>query len=204
MGFYQQQVQPRMLDAFMGNKTAEEIRGRVCAGLAGDVLEIGHGSGRNHRHLPAAVTGVWAVEPSAVGLRLSARRRAEMPMPAVVVGGDDAQALPFPDDRFDAALSTWTLCGIPDAEAALREIARVLKPGASLHFVEHGLSPDEKVARWQRRGNGLNQRIAGCLLDKDIVALMDAAGLSIATLDTYYEKGAPKPAGYTFEGRATA
>ncbi len=204
MGFYQRQVQPRLLDAFMGTATLDEIRGRVCVGLAGDIVEIGHGSGRNHRHLPPAVTGVWAVEPSAVGLRLSARRRADAPAPVVVVGGDDAQSLAFPDDRFDAALSTWTLCGIPDAEAALREIARVLKPGATLHFVEHGLAPDEKVARWQRRGNGLNKRIAGCLLDKDIVTLMDAAGLTVTALDTYYEKGAPKPAGYTYEGRATA
>lgn len=204
MGFYQRQLQPRMLDAFMGSKTLGEIRERVCAGLAGDVVEIGHGSGRNHRYLPPQVTGVWAVEPSVVGLQLSRKRRRSSSAPPVVIGGDDAQSMPFPDDRFDAALSTWTLCGIPDAEAALREIARVLKPGASLHFVEHGRSPDEKVARWQRRGNGLNKRIAGCLLDKDIVSLMNASGLTVTALDTYYEKGAPKPSGHLFEGRATA
>ena len=203
MGFYQRQVQPRMLDVFMGTKTLDEIRARVCVGLTGDVLEIGHGSGRNLRHLPREVTGVWAVEPSTVGLRLSMKRRSTS-APPVVIGGDDAQSLPFPDDRFDAALSTWTLCGIPDAGTALSEIARVLKPGAVLHFVEHGLSPDAKVARWQRRGNRLNTIVAGCVLDKDIVSLMDASGLTVTALDTYYEKGAPKASGHLFEGRAVA
>ena len=116
------------------------MRNRVCAGLAGDVLEIGYGSGLNQPHLPSSVRGVWAVEPSTTALRLGEERRAASSVP-VVVAGDDAQVLPFPDDRFDAALCTWVLCGIPDPRAALAEVARVLKPGASLHFVEHGLAP---------------------------------------------------------------
>jgi len=203
MGIYQRQLQPRLLNAVMGTKAVREVRGRVCAGLAGEVIEIGYGSGRNQPHLPPEVTAVWAVDPSETGLKLSAQRRADSSIP-VTVGGDDAQSLPFPDDRFDAALSTWTMCGIPDAAAALGEVARVLKPGGTFHFVEHGLSPDEKVARWQRRGNGLNKRIAGCLLDRDIAALLESSGLAVTVMENYYEKGSPKPVGYMYEGRATA
>lgn len=203
MSFYQRQLQPRLLNAVMGTTSSRETRARVCAGLAGDVVEIGYGSGLNQPHLPAQVTGVWAVDPSSVGLQLAAERRAQSSIP-VVVGAGDAQDLPFPDDRFDAALSTWTLCGIADPAAALRELARVLKPGSTLHFVEHGLAPDDSVTRWQRRGNGLNRRIAGCFLDRDIRWLLESSSLTMTSLDTYYEKGSPKAAGYLYEGRATA
>lgn len=122
----------------------------------------------------------------------------------VTVAGDDAQVLPFPDDRFDAALCTWVLCGIPDQRAALAEVARVLKPGASLHFVEHGLAPEPGVARWQRRGNRISRAVAGCILDNDVRGLLDASPLTVTALDNWYEKGAPKPSAYMYEGRATA
>ena len=203
MGFYARQLRPRLLDATMGTEEMTRVRARVCAGLAGEVLEIGYGSGRNTPHLPPLVSGVWAVEPSATALSLSARRRAASAVP-VVVAGDDAQDLPFEDGRFDAALSTWTLCGIPDPARALREVARVLKPGAVLRFVEHGLAPQERVARWQRRGNGFNRRVAGCVLDRDVRALLDASPLTVTELETFYEKGAPRPVGFTYLGSAAA
>lgn len=203
MGLYRRYVRPRLLDATLGEKATGAIRDRVCAGLTGDVLEIGYGSGRNLPHLPPAVTGVWAVEPSAGALRLAAGRRDGAAVP-VTVAGPDARDLPFPDDRFDSALCTWVLCGVPDAHLALAEVARVLKPGAALHLVEHGLSPDPGVARWQRRGNRLNGVIAGCRLDTDVAALLAASPLTVSALDTYYEEGSPRPAGYMYEGRATA
>jgi ubiquinone/menaquinone biosynthesis C-methylase UbiE len=203
MGLYRDHVRPRLHNLTLGTAAAREVRTRVCAGLAGDVLEIGYGSGLNQPHLPSTVRGVWAVEPSATALKLSRERQAASPVP-VVVAGDDAQVLPFPDDRFDAALCTWVLCGIPNPRAALAEVARVLKPGAALHFVEHGVAPEPRVVGWQRRGNGFNKAVAGCILDSDVRGLLEGSSLTVTALDSWYEKGAPKPAGYMYEGRATA
>jgi ubiquinone/menaquinone biosynthesis C-methylase UbiE len=203
MGIYQRLLQPRLLDLAMDTSSAREIRSRVCAGLSGDVLEIGYGSGHNQAHLPAAVHSVAAVEPSAVAWRLSGVRRAASKVPVRLVG-DDAQHLDLPDDHFDAALSTWTLCAVPDPVAALGEIRRVVKPGGTLHFVEHGLAPDPGVVRWQRRGNAINHWLAGCVLDRDVRELFPAAGLGLEAFTSYYEDGSPKAAGYFSEGRAVA
>jgi SAM-dependent methyltransferase len=128
-------------------------------------------------------------------------RRAASAIP-VVVAGDDAQVLTFPDDRFDSALCTWVLCGIPDPRVALAEVARVLKPGGTLHFVEHGLAPDPGTVRWQRRGNRINKVIAGCILDNDVDALLTGSPLTVTERTTWFEKGAPEVAGYMYEGRA--
>ena len=203
MGLYSNRLRPRLHTLALNTRLTGEVRRRVCAGLAGDVLEIGYGSGLNQPFLPSSVTGVWAVEPSTTALRLGEERRAASPVP-VVVAGDDAQGLPFPDDRFDAALCTWVLCGIPDPRAALSEVARVLKPGATLHFVEHGLAPEPGVVRWQRRGNRINRAIAGCVLDNDVRGLLDRSPLTVGSLTTWYQKGAPKPSAFMYEGRATA
>ena len=203
MGVYSQHLRPRLHAATLNERLTGEVRQRVCSGLAGDVLEIGYGAGLNAPHLPPAVTGVWAVEPSATALRLSEERRAASPVP-VVVAGDDAQSLPFPDDRFDAVLCTWVLCGVPDPAAALAEVARVLKPGASFHFVEHGLAPDPGVVRWQHRLNPINRVVSGCRLDNDLRAELDASPLTVTELRTGYEEGAARPFGYLYEGRATA
>jgi ubiquinone/menaquinone biosynthesis C-methylase UbiE len=203
MGLYQRFLQPRLLSTTMNTGTLREIRERVCRGLSGNILEIGYGSGLNQPHLPPEVASVSAVEPSAVGFRLGEKRRTASPIPVTVVG-DDAQGLPLPDDTFDGALCTWSLCGIPDPAAALREIRRVLKPGAPLHFVEHGLALDASVARSQRRFSRLNKTTAGCVLDLDVRALFDASDLTVTSMQTYYEKGSPKVAGFSYEGRATA
>lgn len=203
MGLYERHVQPRLLSATMDTAGSREIRRRVCAGLAGNVLEIGYGSGLNQPHLPSEVLSVAAIEPSSLAWRLSAARRTASHVPVVVAGGD-AQQLPFADGELDAALSTWTLCAIPDPTAALREIRRVLKPGGVLHFVEHGLAPEPGVVRWQRRFNSLNKRLAGCVLDRDVPVLFGQSGLEVTTMTSYYDHESPKPAGYFYEGRARA
>lgn len=203
MGIYQRQLLPRLLTAQMSGGPFPAIRRRVCEGLHGDVLEIGYGSGLNQPYLPPAVTRVSAVEPSVVGLRLARTRQAASAVPVVVVG-EDVQHLALPDDSFDAALCTWSLCGVPDPSAALREIARVLRPGGVLHFVEHGLAPDAKVARWQRRLSRLNKRVVGCVLDRDVPALVAGAGLILTALDSYDDPDLPRAAGHFYEGRAAA
>jgi SAM-dependent methyltransferase len=203
MGFYEKRVLPRILNAAGGMKTLEPLRRRVCEGLAGDVVEIGFGSGLNVPFYPAAVTRVAAVEPSDLGWQLAGQRLMAASVP-VQRSGLDGQSLPLADNSYDAALSTWTLCTIPDAAAALREMRRVLKPGGTLHFLEHGLAPDERVRRWQRRLDPLEQRVfGGCHFTRPIIDLLTAAGFTIKDLDVFYEKG-PRFAGADSLGTAVS
>jgi ubiquinone/menaquinone biosynthesis C-methylase UbiE len=202
MAFYTEQVLPRITNVMLGSKAFGKVRARVCAGLRGDVIELGFGSGLNLPHLPPEVTSLWAVDPSGVAMTLAAKRIASTTIPVRSAGLDGAR-LELPDERFDAALSTMSLCTIPDVVTALRELRRVLKPGAQFHFAEHGHAPDSKVARTQERFNGFQQRVAGgCHLNRQIPALLDEGGFEVAEIETFYLKGAPKAWSYMFVGRA--
>ena len=144
MGVYAEQVLPRIVNAACGMKVTQPLRQRVCEGLGGDVVEIGFGSGHNVPYYPAAVSSVAAIEPADLGWKL-ARDRLAATSVLVERKGLDGQKLPLADDSVDAALTTWSLCTIPDPLAALLELRRVLKPGGTIHFLEHGLAPDENV-----------------------------------------------------------
>jgi ubiquinone/menaquinone biosynthesis C-methylase UbiE len=201
MGIYQDQFLPRFTNKVMNRRDLQPIRERVCAGLTGEVVEIGFGSGLNLPHYPPAVTRVRAVDPATLGRRLAAARVAASPVPVEYVGLD-GQAIPLDSASIDHVLSTWTLCTIPDAGRALGEVRRVLRPGGSLHFVEHGLSPDARVARWQDRLTPLQRRLAGgCHLNRPIDRVIAGSGLELTGLTNYYVEG-PKSMGYSFEGRA--
>jgi ubiquinone/menaquinone biosynthesis C-methylase UbiE len=202
MGFYDNQVVPRLTDLVMSRGELTPIRARVAASLDGEVLEVGFGSGLNVPHYPPAVTQVRAVDPATVGRKLAASRVAASTVPVQYVDLD-GQALSLESASIDHVLTTWTLCSIPDVDRALSEIRRVLRPGGSFHFAEHGRSPDRKVADWQDRLTPIQRRVAGgCHLNRPIDQLVRNSGLDLIQLENYYAKG-PRPFGYMFEGVAT-
>jgi len=204
MSWYGDHVFPRVLDRALDTAETRRIRAEVCAPLRGDVLEIGFGTGLNLPHLPAVVERLCVVDPMERGRSFAADRIAASAVPVEFVGLD-GQRLPLPDCSVDAVLSTWTLCSIPDPVAAVREVARVLRPGGSLHFVEHGLAPDERVRRWQHRCNGIQRRVAcGCNLDRDIPAVLAAGGLTLDRQTTYYGGRGPRIMGWMYQGVASA
>jgi ubiquinone/menaquinone biosynthesis C-methylase UbiE len=200
MGFYGDQILPRALDLALRGSEFARVRARVTAGLDGEVLEIGFGSGLNLPHYPPGVRQVIAVDPATVGRQLAARRVASR-VP-VEFRGHDAQALPAADETVNHVVSTWTLCSIRDPGQALAEIYRVLRPGGTLRFAEHGLAPDAKVARFQHRLTPLQRRlVGGCHLDRPVSELIAGSGLELSHLDTYYLAW-PRALSYTYEGAA--
>jgi ubiquinone/menaquinone biosynthesis C-methylase UbiE len=202
VGFYEKQVVPRFTDLVMRRRELAPIRARVAASLGGDVLEVVFGSGLNVPYYPPAVTRVRAVDPATIGRKLAARRVSASSVP-VEYTDLDGQTLSLESASVDHVLTTWTLCTIPDVDRALSEIRRVLRPGGSFHFVEHGRSPDANVAGWQDRLTPIQRRVAGgCHLNRPIDQLVRNSGLELIQLENYYANG-PRPFGYMFEGVAT-
>ena len=204
MGWWSDHVVPRLADKACGTSEIAEFRARACAGLHGRVLEIGFGSGHNLAHLPAEVESVSAVEPSDIGWSLSEERRRDARVP-VSRTGLDGQTLDEPDASFDSALVTFSLCTIPDPGRAVAEVRRVLRPGGRLHFLEHGLAPDARVAAWQHRLDPVQRRLAGgCHLSRDIPALVRGSGLELEDVESAYLPGPriSRPWGFGYLGRA--
>ncbi len=203
-GWYSEHVLPKLLDVAMNTQHTRLIRARVTAGLAGDVVEVGFGTGHNLVYLPAGVTRLLAVEPTRSSIRRADARIAASAIPVDVVGRDP-QRLLLSDASVDAALCTWSLCSISDPVAAVLEVRRVLRPGGQLHFVEHGLAPDQNVRSWQVGMNPLQKRlVGGCTLDRDSPALLRLGDMTVTDLETYYGRGEPKALAAMYEGRAVA
>lgn len=205
MGIWARHVTPRLIEATARDTRALPYRERACTGLHGHVVELGFGSGMNVPLYPCAVSEVTAVEPSDVAWALAAKRLAASTVP-VRRGGLDGQRLDLPDASADCVLSTFTLCTIPDPGRALEEVRRVLRPGGTFHFLEHGIAPEQDVQRWQRRLEPLQRRVFdGCHLTRRIDELVRASGLSIEALDAAYaELPSPRAFRFTYLGRARA
>lgn len=207
MGAWTEHVVPRMADRALRTQEISNLRSRVCAPLHGDVVEIGFGSGLNVPWYPSRVSSVDAVEPSDVGWRLSAGRRERADLP-IQRRGLDGQLLDGEDASYDAALVTFSLCTIPDPALALAELRRVLRSEGLLCVLEHGLSPDASVARWQRRLEPVQRRVAGgCHLTRDVAALVRDAGFEVSHLERSYLEGPavarPWAYGYLLHARRT-
>jgi ubiquinone/menaquinone biosynthesis C-methylase UbiE len=192
MGFYDNWVLPRILNTMMGMPYVTAERKKALAGVTGDVLEVGFGSGHNLPCYPPSVQRVVAVDPSTQSAKL-ARKRIAASRFAVEYRPLEGEKIEAPDASFDSVVSTFTLCTIPDPGAALAQMRRVLKPGGRFFFVEHGRSPELKVQRWQDRLNPC-QRFAfgGCNMNRDIERLVRDAGFDFDEIDKYYMDGQPK------------
>jgi SAM-dependent methyltransferase len=179
MGLYENWVLPRLLDLAMRNQILDNYRQRTIEAAREVVLEVGVRSGLNLPLYGPAVTRVVAVDPSPELLRLASKRTADMVVPVALIRAS-AEHLPFPGAVFDTVMMTWTLCSIPNPIAALAEMRRVLKPGGRLLFVEHGLSPEIRTARWQHWLTPYWKRISGgCHLDRKTDDLIRAAGFQV-------------------------
>lgn len=185
--WYDERVLPRCIDRLCSARGLATLRHEVLCECHGEVVEIGFGSGTNVPCYPPQVQRVAAVEPSAAAVRLAAGRIAAAPC-AIEIVGPDGQALPLADASMDCAVSTFTLCTVPDPALALQELRRVLRPGGTLHVLEHGLADRSRVRRVQRCFEPVQRRLAGgCHLTRDVAGLLAEAGFEVVTSRRWYE-----------------
>jgi ubiquinone/menaquinone biosynthesis C-methylase UbiE len=200
--FYSEVIFPRICDFLMDRPFLVKHRQRLLATAHGDVLEVGFGTGLNLPHYPAQVRKITTVDPNAGMNRLAQQRirRSKIEVDQRVLSGE---RLSFEDDRFDCAVSTFTLCSIENVGQALSEVYRVLKPGGKFLFLEHGLSPQPNVQIWQHRLNWLEMRLAdGCHLDRNMKELVTAQPFSSVEFEEFYLVRTPKTHGYLYRGIA--
>jgi ubiquinone/menaquinone biosynthesis C-methylase UbiE len=197
-----ERIKPRFQDWAMG--MMDDMRPDALSEAHGEVLEVGFGTARNLRHYPEAVESVTGIDPLVTeGVEAVERRIARTPFPVVRTALRADTGLPFDAGRFDCIVTTWTLCSIPDALAALAEMRRVLKPGGRYLFIEHGRSEQPSTARWQDRVNPLWRRLFdGCNINRSIDELVAKGGFELTSLDRFPGKG-PKLIANMYRGIAT-
>jgi ubiquinone/menaquinone biosynthesis C-methylase UbiE len=202
MGFYNRWILPQVIEVAMRQKNFVPFRERTAGAAHGRVLEIGIGSGLNLSSFRPDTESVCGVDPSAELLAKASQRAANVGFPVRLLEAS-SEKLPLEDQSFDTVVMTFTLCSIPDAGAALLEIRRVLKPEGALLFAEHGRAPDADVIRWQDRITPVWKRIGGgCHLNRKVDELIQAAGFRIERLSSGYQKFAPRPFSFFYEGSA--
>lgn len=201
MTFYRDQLLPHLIDLAMRNRELVAYRRRLIAQAEGRVLEIGIGSGLNLPFYGSHVQEVLGLEPAPKLLAMCRRASVQLPLPVTLIQGS-AEDIPLDSESVDTVVTAWTLCSIPSVTRALSEARRVLRPSGRMLFVEHGLSPDAAVRRWQDRLTPIWKRISGgCHLNRAIDTLIGSAGFQIERLETGYMKG-PKPMTFLYEGSA--
>lgn len=202
MGFYSRWILPQVIELTMRQKNFGPFRERTAGAAHGRVLEIGIGSGLNLASYRRGIETVYGVDPSAELLAKAGQRVADVGFPVRLLEAS-SEKLPLENESFDTIVTTFTLCSIPDVGAALLEIRRVLKPEGELLFAEHGRAPDQDVMRWQDRITPLWKRIGGgCHLNRKIDDLIQSAGFRIERLNAGYQKFAPRPFSFFYEGSA--
>jgi SAM-dependent methyltransferase len=203
MGLYAQYLFPRLMDRVMRGPEFKRLRADLLKNAQGEVLEIGLGTGLNLACYPPGIVRLRAVDPAPLLSERVAKRRAAVPFPVEIMYLS-AERLPYDDGVFDYVVSTWTLCTIPDPQAALREVRRVLTPTGHFLFLEHGRSDDARTAAWQDRLNPIQNVIGcGCNLNRRIDQLISKAGLHIVQLDRFVMEGVPRIGGELYRGVAT-
>lgn len=203
MSLYEKYLLPPLLDFACGMKAINRQRGKLVPRARGLVLEPGMGSGLNLCHYqPEQVEKIYGVDPAAAMNALAKQRIAAAGLDVECLQLS-AERLPAEDDYFDTVVLTFTLCTIPDPVQALLEMRRVLKPGGTLLFCEHGLAPEPGVRRWQQRLNPAWKKIAGgCNMHRNIPELLRQAGWQLDELEQGYIKG-PKVLCYNYWGTAS-
>jgi ubiquinone/menaquinone biosynthesis C-methylase UbiE len=201
MSFYSDQVVPSLIAWGMRNPELAAYRQRVAPAARGRVLEIGIGSGLNLPLYGPGVTEIIGLDPAQKLIAMAAKRAGATSKPVWFLESS-AEAIPLDSCAVDTVVTTWTMCSIADAAAALAEMRRVLKPGGALLFVEHGRAPDRNVARWQDWLDPAWTRLAaGCHLNRPIAEMISQAGFRFADLRTGYA-GRPRAFKFMYEGLA--
>ncbi|MCI4643636.1 MAG: class I SAM-dependent methyltransferase [Hyphomonadaceae bacterium] len=207
MGLWERYVAPPLVSAACSTKPIRKQREKVVPLAEGVVLEIGCGSGTNFPYYtPEKVTRLHALEPSPGMIARARKALNASPMAGKVDFMEaGAEAVPLDEASVDTVMITFVLCTIPDWEAALSEARRVLKPGGKVLFSEHGLAPDEGVAKWQRRIEPVWKPLAGgCHLTRNTAALLGAGGFEMDRVESMYLPSTPKFAGFVTWGSAKA
>ena len=204
MGFYQQHILPRLLHLGMRQKQLAPLREQLVAGARGRVLEIGIGSGLNLPFYPRDIEMLLGLDPSRELLQIAQRHAIWVHFPVELSEGR-AEDIPLGGAAVDHVVMSWTLCSVADPLRALKEVRRVLRPGGTLLFVEHGRAPDPRVQRWQDRLTPIWRRLAGgCHLNRPIHQLLERAGLTLVELETGHLINGPRFATFHYRGRALA
>jgi SAM-dependent methyltransferase len=203
MNPWEKYVVPRLIKCACGQPQFMKRRAQLVPKAQGDVLELGCGGGINLEFYDSGrVVSLAGIDPSPKLLDYceQAAQRLGLPMRAQAGVGE---ALPFADASFDSIVVTFTLCSVQDNAQVVREMRRVLRPGGTILFLEHGGAPDPSVQRWQRRIEPVWKHIGGgCHLTRPISTLFTEHGFATHDLVREYMPKTPRPFGWVEYGEA--